>query len=173
MLLKIFATIITLITLSAAEQQFGFATGETAEGIFINSLLYRVETTNQLEAFGIPLSRYNLNAYQDFSAFQFNFEGDQIYGGSTTVTIGKQFDSLQFAGFTPVIEVSTGVAILADVEIGPLDFGSAFQFQHQLSGGLRTKRFDLFFNAAHISNAGITRPNDGADILSFSVRYRF
>ena len=163
----------TLSSSSAFASEWGFEAGESAEDVHTLSLLYRAETTTRLESIGINLSRYGIKSYQDSSLFRWNLNGEDLYGATTNITFSYDFEALKIGSIYPVIEFGTGLGLLADVEIGPLDLGSAIQFKNHLGIGLTNDKLSLMFFATHLSNAGIVAPNDGIDILSFALRYKF
>lgn len=73
----------------------------------------------------------------------------------------------------PYIEAGIGVAVLSETVINGRDMSSKFQFEDRIGAGIRYDRFDLNVRYMHYSNAGISEPNDGIDILMFTLGMAF
>jgi lipid A 3-O-deacylase len=73
----------------------------------------------------------------------------------------------------PYIEAGIGAALISETKIGDRNMTTAFQFEDRFGIGMRTKDIDLSFRYMHYSNASISLPNDGIDILIITVGYRF
>lgn len=78
----------------------------------------------------------------------------------------------EFAGesLRPYIEAGIGVAFFESTEHESHDLSTAFQFEDRLGFGLRFAGQEVGVRAIHYSNAGIKRPNDGAE--SYTLHYR-
>ncbi|MGG2399328.1 acyloxyacyl hydrolase [Pseudomonas sp. SH1-B] len=78
----------------------------------------------------------------------------------------------EFAGQTvrPYIEAGIGVAAFSSTELESNELGSSFQFEDRIGVGLRFADQEIGLRAIHYSNAGIKKPNDGAE--AYTVHYR-
>lgn len=107
------------------------------------------------------------------TTFHWTHSENDLYGAS----IGAQFiysmHSLQIGKLTPHIEYALGTALISDTMIGTQDMSTAFHFKNQLGLGFRTQQYDFFVRASHLSNASIKQPNDGLNILTAGVIFKF
>lgn len=99
------------------------------------------------------------------------WEGDET-ASNHSVSLSPVF-VYEFAGerVRPFVELGIGIAAFSSTELEKSDLGSAFQFEDRLGAGLRfAGGHQVGVRAIHYSNAGLKKPNDGAE--SFSVYYQ-
>lgn len=78
----------------------------------------------------------------------------------------------EFAGETvrPYVEAGIGVALFDSTEHESHDLSTSFQFEDRIGFGVRFAGQEIGLRAIHYSNAGIKKPNDGAE--SYTLHYR-
>lgn len=99
------------------------------------------------------------------------WEGDET-ASNHSVSLSPVF-VYEFAGerVRPFVELGIGIAAFSSTELEKNDLGSAFQFEDRLGAGLRfAGGHQVGVRAIHYSNAGLKKPNDGAE--SFSLYYQ-
>lgn len=81
----------------------------------------------------------------------------------------------EFAGqnVRPYIEAGIGVAAFASTELEDNELGSSFQFEDRFGVGLRFAGQEVGLRAMHYSNAGLKKPNDGAEAYTLHYRLSF
>lgn len=81
----------------------------------------------------------------------------------------------EFAGesLRPYIEAGIGVALFESTEFESHQLSTAFQFEDRLGVGLRFAGQEVGLRAIHYSNAGIKKPNDGAETYTLHYRTAF
>jgi lipid A 3-O-deacylase len=73
----------------------------------------------------------------------------------------------------PYIEAGIGFSAISEKRIDTRNLSTVFQFEDRIGVGLRTADFDISIRYMHYSNASISQPNDGIDILIATIGYRF
>lgn len=73
----------------------------------------------------------------------------------------------------PYIEGGIGGAYLDEYRIGSRNLASNLQFEDRVGVGVRTSALDLNFRYMHYSNGSLEEPNQGIDILLFTVAFQF
>lgn len=68
------------------------------------------------------------------------------------------------------VEGGIGAALMLHTRHESRELGSAFQFQDRLALGTSLGMGELMLSLTHYSNGGITRPNDGFEILGLGYR---
>lgn len=81
----------------------------------------------------------------------------------------------EFAGESvrPYIEAGIGVAFFESTEFEEHNLSTSFQFEDRLGFGLRFAGQEVGVRAIHYSNAGIKKPNDGAETYTLHYRTSF
>lgn len=107
--------------------------------------------------------------------------------GSLNYWFGDDDDEVVGAAFSPVliywlgneesfirpyIEGGIGVACISETQIDDRNLSTAFQFEDRIGLGVRMKKVDLNVRYMHYSNCSIKEPNDGIDLILFTVSYR-
>jgi len=73
----------------------------------------------------------------------------------------------------PYAEAGIGLHMVSPTSIGDRNLASVFQFGNNLGVGFRFGshgRYDLGYRFQHISNAGLSQPNQGMDIHTVNIR---
>lgn len=73
----------------------------------------------------------------------------------------------------PFIEAGIGAALFLDTHYEDRRLGSSFQFEDRLAAGLRLGDGELLMSYTHYSNADISSPNHGLDIVALGYRHPF
>lgn len=81
---------------------------------------------------------------------------------------GTPLDNINF-----YIEAGVGLSFISDTTIGCHNMTSNFHFEDRIGLGIATECCDLNFRYMHYSNASIQEPNDGIDIVIFTLSYPF
>ncbi len=175
--LVIVTSAITLALISSvhASRDIHFAgidVGTTEHDIETFALNWGMTITDDINRL-LPLKKYRIQSNLEASLFYWADDDSEIFGTSVQLIFDYEFRDKQVFGWQPYVDFGTGIALLSNTEIGPLDLSSAFQFKNHLSLGIRKDNMDLSIRLAHLSNAGIKEPNEGINILSFAARYRF
>jgi len=150
----------------------GVDIGTTEHDIETFALNWRMPVTDDINKL-LPLEKYRIQSNLEASLFYWTDDNSELFGGSVQLIFDYELRDKQVLGWRPYVEFGSGIALISDTEIGPLDLSSAFQFKNYIGLGIRKNKMDLSIRLAHLSNAGIKKPNEGIDILSFAVKYRF
>jgi lipid A 3-O-deacylase len=96
--------------------------------------------------------------------------GDEA-GGRHSVSFSPVFVYEFGSGsVTPFLEAGVGVSLFTGTSAGDQKFGSAFNFEDRIGGGVKfSDGQKVGLRVIHYSNAGIKQPNDG--IESYSIFY--
>jgi hypothetical protein len=121
---------------------------------------------------------WHVGAYTDFSVGHWKAhsvlpgQNKSLLEAAVTPTLRLQQNSRQGvygeAGFGP--------HLLSKTSINSTQLGSALQFGTHLGAGYRfgsKSAFDLSVKVQHISNGGITKPNDGINFSQVRLQYAF
>jgi lipid A 3-O-deacylase len=79
-------------------------------------------------------------------------------------------------GTYPFLEAAVGAHFLSQTELGDRRFGINYTFGDHVGAGFRfgtNRKFELVYRHQHLSNASISRHNDGIDFDLLRVGYRF
>jgi lipid A 3-O-deacylase len=119
-----------------------------------------------------------------------HFSMEAAIGQWNTFTTGNENFKLIEYMFTPVvrvqerfpssisffIEAAVGLHLLSNAFVrGPRKFGSAFQFGDHAGIGIRfgkDQKYELSYRIQHLSNAGISKPNEGMNFSEIYFAYR-
>ena len=78
------------------------------------------------------------------------------------------------SAISPFIELGTGIQLVSKTTINTNRFlGGAFQFGSRIGGGVawgKAPRYEVMTFLEHVSNAGISHPNDGATYVAVEFR---
>jgi lipid A 3-O-deacylase len=83
------------------------------------------------------------------------------------------FNSFDGAKLKPYIDAGIGVSYISKKHINDRRFSTGFEFEDRVSLGVSIDGIDVYFRYMHYSNGGFKRPNDGLDIVSIGLNYRF
>lgn len=81
--------------------------------------------------------------------------------------------TLPQARFSPYIETGIGLAYISNSTMENIDKSTNFQFTEILGVGMQLSDWRMGYRYRHISNAGISLPNNATDIHSLHVSYQF
>ncbi len=81
--------------------------------------------------------------------------------------------TLPQASFSPYIETGIGLAYISNSAMENIEKSTNFQFTEILGIGLQLFDWRMGYRFRHISNAGISLPNNATDIHSLHVSYQF
>lgn len=81
----------------------------------------------------------------------------------------------EFAGdsLRPYVEAGIGAAFFDSTEHEGHELSTSFQFEDRIGFGLRFAGQEIGLRAIHYSNAGIKKPNDGAETYTLHYRTSF
>ncbi|THB75123.1 MAG: acyloxyacyl hydrolase [Desulfobacteraceae bacterium] len=113
-----------------------------------------------------------LSGYFEASVNSWDHDDDSVTAIGLSPVFAFYFGSPDQA-VLPYVEAGIGAALISQTMIGGRDMASKFQFEDRVGIGLKYERFDICFRYMHYSNAGISEPNDGIDILMFSAGFDF
>jgi len=71
------------------------------------------------------------------------------------------------------IEAGVGLSFISDTIIGCHNMTSNFHFEDRIGVGIKTECCDVNLRYMHYSNASIQKPNDGIDIIIFTLSHEF
>jgi lipid A 3-O-deacylase len=81
--------------------------------------------------------------------------------------------SLSRAHISPYIETGIGLAYISNSTMENIEKSTQFQFTEILGIGMQLYDWQIGYRFRHISNAGISLPNNATDIHSLHVAYQF
>ena len=98
-------------------------------------------------------------------------QNDELFDFNLTPVFRLQPNGL--AG--PYTEAGVGAHILTSSSIGNRSMGASYQFGAHVGLGYRFDRkgFEIGYRFQHISNAGITEPNDGINFHQLRLQYHY
>jgi lipid A 3-O-deacylase len=105
------------------------------------------------------------------ASFNYWEKDNDVYGAAFSPVFIYFFGSPESA-VQPYIEAGIGVAGISDTRIGDRNMSTAFQFEDRVGLGVRAEPFDFNVRYMHYSNGSVKEPNDGVDLLLFTVSYR-
>jgi len=108
--------------------------------------------------------------------FEFEWSGGVLDGEDETAGLFKLAPQLRFQ--TPELPVdfvlSSGPSLITEDEIDDLDLGGAFQITSTVGVDWHVNEsWTVGYRFQHISNAGIYSDNDGLNLNTISIDYRF
>jgi hypothetical protein len=152
---------------------------EAGQSLYENTKIYRYGIGMKWKEETIGKSSWCMHVSMEAAIGQWN-----------TYTAGNENFKLMEYMFTPVIrvqerfpssisffvEAAVGLHLLSNAFLrGPRKFGSAFQFGDHAGIGIRfgkDQRYELSYRIQHLSNAGITKPNEGMNFSEIYFGYR-
>ena len=112
-----------------------------------------------------------LSVYYEASLNYWKEGDDEVYGAAFSpvfiYTFGDKANAVQ-----PYIEGGIGIAGISETQIDDRNLSTGFQFEDRIGAGVRMKMVDLNVRYMHYSNCSIKEPNDGIDLVLFTVSYR-
>ena len=112
------------------------------------------------------------SGYYEASMHYWEKGSEQIYGVAFSPVfvyyIGEKSDTFQ-----PYVEAGIGAAYISKTKINGRNMATHFQFEDRIGLGFKTGSYDFNARYMHYSNAGIKKPNDGIDIIMFTLAYKF
>ncbi|MFU8848959.1 MAG: acyloxyacyl hydrolase [Opitutales bacterium] len=148
--------------------RIGFRAGMDAEsGVNIESY----------EIFGVVATPWLWDLKEDWKLlFEFEWSAGVFDGEGETAGFFKFAPQLRFqAPKLPVhVILSSGPSLITEDKFGKLDLGGVFQFTSAVGIDWQiNESWTVGYRFQHISNAGIYSNNDGLDLHSLSVDFRF
>jgi len=148
--------------------EVSIGTGESKDNIGI----YRLGVKKNFETTFFESNYGWLSGYYEASLNYWEKEECQIYGIAFSPVfvyyVGSKSNTIH-----PYIEAGIGLAYISDTIIKGCNMTTNFQFEDRIGMGIRTEFFDLNARYLHYSNARIKQPNDGIDIIIFTMSYIF
>ncbi|PHS35311.1 MAG: acyloxyacyl hydrolase [Sulfurovum sp.] len=142
--------------------------GESKDHIHI----YRLGGKNNFESIWFKSDYGRLSGYYEASIHYWEKGNDQIYGVAFSPVfvyyLGGMSDTFQ-----PYVEAGIGVAYISKTKINGRNMATHFQFEDRIGLGIKTGSYDFNARYMHYSNAGIEKPNNGIDIIMFTLAYKF
>ncbi len=74
---------------------------------------------------------------------------------------------------TPFVEAGIGGALFSRDRLGPVGLGQHFQFMDRLGAGVDFDDWRLVLRYLHYSQADMSKPNDGLDLIELGFARRF
>jgi lipid A 3-O-deacylase len=113
-----------------------------------------------------------LSVYAEGSLnYWFGGDDDEVVGAALSPVLIYWFGNEESL-VRPYIEGGIGIAGISETQIGDRNLSTGFQFEDRLGIGVRMKKVDLNVRYMHYSNCSIKEPNDGIDLVLFTVSYR-
>lgn len=172
----IFAGVSSLFsTLSPADSlySFGIEYGNRVDNVDVVQLLVTRNVSQWFDERIFDAGGRGIDTELAITAFHWSHRENDLNGASVGLRFIYEFQFLKTGKFTPHFEYALGTALLYDTVIGPQNLSTAFQFKNQLGLGFRTRHYDVFVRASHLSNASIKQPNDGLNILTVGLLFKF
>ncbi len=142
--------------------------GESKDNIHI----YRLGGKNNFKSTWFESDYGRLSGYYEASVSYWEKEGVKVgvvaFSPVFAYYFGSKDNSIQ-----PYVEAGIGVAYISKTKIKGRDMASNFQFEDRVGLGIKTGAYDFNVRYMHYSNAGLKKPNDGIDIIMFTLAYRF
>ena len=129
------------------------------------------------EVYGVVATPWNWDLRNKRKlSFEFEWSGRVLDGEGETAGLFKVAPQLRFR--TPELPVdivaSSGPSLTTEDEFDDLDLGGAFQFTSTVGIDWEiNESWTVGYRFQHISNAGIYDENDGLNLNTLSVDYRF
>jgi len=154
------------VNASELVDSFAIEFGDADDSVDVYRIAVQKDFTDWLEARNIPLEGF-------FEASVSYWQGaeDDLFAIALAPVLRKSF--CKECNFRPYIELGVGVALLSEDEIDEIDMSSNFQFENRIGIGVKTENVDTHLRLMHYSNAGISSPNDGINILLLGFEYKF
>lgn len=112
------------------------------------------------------------SGYFELSYNRWECKGQYINAVGISPVFAYHFGN-QSNAIIPYIEAGIGIAYLDEYRIAYRNLGSHWQFEDRVGLGARIGFVDLNLRYLHYSNANLESPNDGIDILMFTVAFQF
>ncbi|MBG7601534.1 MAG: acyloxyacyl hydrolase [Gammaproteobacteria bacterium] len=145
--------------------------GEGNRGIEIYRLGWQRDFSRWLENRWVPLSGYFETSLNYWRGSKRERSGNDIFAIAFSPVFALHL--CRDCRYTPYVEAGIGVALLSDTIIDNRDMSSTFQFEDRLGVGIKRGDFDFHVRYMHYSNAGLSQPNDGIDIIIGGLSYKF
>ena len=133
--------------------------------------IYRIGGKTNFKSTWFESDYGRLSGYYEASMHYWKKGNDQIYGVAFSpvfvYTIGDKSDTFQ-----PYVEAGIGAAYISKTKINGRNMTTHFQFEDRIGLGVQTGSYDFNARYMHYSNAGIEKPNDGIDMIMFTVAYK-
>lgn len=113
-----------------------------------------------------------LGGYYEASVNYWEKGGDTMYAFAFSPVFVYYFGE-KSKKIHPYLEAGIGLSCLSDTMISGRNLSSHFNFEDRIGSGIRMEHFDLNGRYMHYSNAGLKKPNQGIDIIIFTLSYIF
>lgn len=118
-------------------------------------------------SYGVLQSRVELGAGHS------NSQLHPVWSVSAMPLLHYQFHTGK-SGWGPFVEVGVGLAGLSETRWAPkTDLNTHWQFINRLGVGYAFGQHELSLDGQHLSNAGISKPNPGGNVVMLRYRHAF
>ena len=135
--------------------------GQSRDGIDIYRLSFRQEFDRI----------FHINNYVEVSSNVWSQNQEIISGLAISPVFKFGFNLIESRVIHPYAELGIGINYNSRTIIRNRDLSTKLLFEDRIGAGVRVKNFDLNLRYMHYSNANIVMPNEGIDIIIFSVSY--
>ena len=141
--------------------------GQSRDGIDIYRLSFRQEFEKRLHENRI----FQINNYVEVSSNVWS-QNQEIFSGLAISPVFKfGFNLIESRLIHPYAELGIGLNYNSRTIIQTRDLSTKLLFKDRIGAGVIVKSFDLNLRYMHYSNANIVMPNEGIDIIIFSISY--
>lgn len=168
--MKNFITIVFIILIPGigfSSDGLSIGIGQSRDGIDIYRLSFRQEFEKRLHENRI----FHINNYVEVSSNVWSQRHEIISGLAISPVFRFGFNLTASRLIHPYAELGIGLNYNSRTIIQNRDLSTKLLFEDRVGAGVRVKNFDLNLRYMHYSNANIVMPNEGIDILIFSVSY--
>jgi len=113
-----------------------------------------------------------VSGYYEASLNYWQKDRENIFGIAYSPVFVHYFGTISDS-YNFYIEAGVGLSFISDSMIKCHDMTSNFHFEDRIGVGIKTECCDLNARYMHYSNASIQKPNDGIDMIIFTVSYEF
>ena len=160
------------ISVYAAEDwcidSFSMGVGQSQDKIDV----YRFGLRKDSDYHWLPNQTGFLTLYYEASLNYWRKGREDVYAGAFSpvffYVFGNEKNRVQ-----PYVEGGIGIAAISETKIGNRNMSTGFQFEDRVGAGVKIDRIDFNCRYMHYSICSIKQPNDGIDILIFTVGYQF
>lgn len=159
------------IDLAPNQHRIGASYGHFSADSQYTGLYYAKPTQQAL----ITHDYFDLNAHWevDLAYWQSRLKQPKTKDGYTFSMMPVLSYRLSRIPLTPYLETGIGLAYISNSTMENIDKSTNFQFTEILGLGVELADWRLGYRYRHISNAGISLPNNATDIHSLHLSYQF